>query len=49
MRIALWPKTNDQVLQNILVTMDEFVFNDPVQTIIWRFVSNPQTNDNNGY
>jgi hypothetical protein len=39
LRIANWPKSNDKGLQNILVTMDEFVFNDPVQTIIWRFVS----------
>lgn len=44
LRIAGWPKTNDQVFQNILVTMDEFVFKDPVQTIMWRFVSNPQNN-----
>jgi hypothetical protein len=42
LRIAGWPKTNDQVFRNILVTMDEFVFKDPVQTIIWRFVSNPR-------
>jgi hypothetical protein len=42
LRIAGWPKTNDRVFQDILVTMDEFVFNDPVQTIIWRFVSNPR-------
>jgi hypothetical protein len=41
LRIASWPKTNDQMFRNILVAMDEFVFNDPVQTIIWRLVSNP--------
>src|SRR5207248_2593795 len=44
LRIALWPKTNDQVLQNILVGVDGFVFNDPVKTIIRKFVSNPQKN-----
>jgi hypothetical protein len=50
LRIAGWPKTNDQVLQNILVTMDDFVFNDPVQTIIRRFVSKPAEKwHNNGY
>jgi hypothetical protein len=43
LRIAGWPKTNDLTLRNILVTMDEFVFNDPVQTIIWRFVSDVRT------
>jgi hypothetical protein len=50
LRIVNWPKTNDQVLQNILAVMNQFVFNDPVQTIIWRLVSNPQTKShNNGY
>jgi hypothetical protein len=39
LRISNWPRSNDRALENILVTMDEFVFNDPVQRIIWRFVS----------
>jgi hypothetical protein len=43
LRIAGWPKSNDLMLRNILVTMDEFVFNDPVQTIIWRLVSDLRT------
>ena len=43
LRIAHWPKTNDMILRNILVTMDEFVFNDPVQTIIRRLVSELRT------